>query len=174
MRRAKGEEGVENLAKLVARLSHRVKKKVIVLSSSPGDLLFVYGTLRKNPINGTHPNLARCSTHVGNGQIHGELYDLGTYPGVFLREGCLDRVLGEVYALDSHSALRTWQILDHYEKCAPDDPEPHEYRREKVHVFLDDGNEIDSWVYILTSVPPVAVRVLGGDYLAWHRQKYDS
>ena len=133
------------------------------------DLLFVYGTLRKDPKNDMYRMLARFSTFVGEGQIQGELYDLRTYPGVFLREACVDMVLGEVYALNSHHASRTWEVLDKYEASGPNDPEPHEYRRQKVEVFLNDGSEIDTWAYILTSLAPTAVRVPGGDYVAWRR-----
>jgi gamma-glutamylcyclotransferase (GGCT)/AIG2-like uncharacterized protein YtfP len=145
-------------------------KGVIMSSSTRGDLLFVYGTLRMNSKKETNPMLARDSTYIGDARIRGELYDLGTYPGVFLKERCLDLVLGEVYALNPDRASRTWQILDHYEGCGPDDPEPHEYRRQNVHVFLNDGDEVDASAYLLNSLPPAAVRVPGGDYLT-RRQK---
>ena len=136
-----------------------------------GDLLFVYGTLRKDPKNEMHHVLARYSISVGEGRIRGELYDLGTYPGVVLRDGCVDMMLGEVYGLNSQHASRMWQVLDHYEGCGPDCPEPHEYRRQRVHVFLDDGNEIDAWAYILTSLSPAAVRLPASDYLAWQKER---
>jgi gamma-glutamylcyclotransferase (GGCT)/AIG2-like uncharacterized protein YtfP len=117
--------------------------------------------------------LARDSNYAGHGHIHGELYDLGTYPGVFLREGCSDVVIGEVYALNSERAIRTWRVLDNYEGCGHIYPEPHGYRRQEVHVFLNDGNELDTWAYIFTSLPLVAVRVAGGDYRAYNQQKHD-
>ena len=139
-----------------------------------GDLLFVYGTLRKDLKTEMHQMLASNSTYVGQGRIHGQLYDLGNYPGVFLREGCSDTVLGEVYAVNPEQASRTWEVLDHYEGCGPAHPEPHEYRRQKVHVFLKDGNKVDTWAYILTSLPPAAIRVPGGDYVAWRRQRQDQ
>jgi gamma-glutamylcyclotransferase (GGCT)/AIG2-like uncharacterized protein YtfP len=138
-----------------------------VSSSSTGNLLFVYGTLRKDPKNEMYHTLARFSIYVGEGQIRGELYDLGTYPGVFLQEGSTGDVLGEVYELNAQHAGRTWQVLDSYEGCGPDCPEPHEYRRQRVPVLLNDGNKVEAWAYILTSLPPAAVRVPGGDYLAW-------
>jgi gamma-glutamylcyclotransferase (GGCT)/AIG2-like uncharacterized protein YtfP len=139
-------------------------------SASLDDLLFVYGTLRRDSRKVINPMLARDSTYVGDGRIHGELYDLGTYPGVFLSEGCSDVVIGEVYALTSHRASRTWQELDHYEGCGPDDPEPHEYRRQQIHVFLNDGTEVDASAYILTSLAPAAVRVPDGDYQTRRQQ----
>ncbi len=145
---------------------------MIVSPSSKDDLLFVYGTLRKDPENEMYHLLARYSTYVGEGRIQGELYDLGAYPGVFLMDGCLDTVLGEVYALNSQNASRTWQALDNYEGCGPGHPEPAEYRRQQVHILLDDGNELNAWAYILTNLPHAAARVPGGDYLAWRRDRW--
>jgi gamma-glutamylcyclotransferase (GGCT)/AIG2-like uncharacterized protein YtfP len=133
--------------------------------------LFVYGTLRKDSKNEMHHKLARDSIYVGEGRIRGELYDVGTYPGIVLREGCLDMVVGEVYGLNSQHAARMWQVLDNYEGCGPDCPEPHEYRRQRVRVCLDDGNEVDAWAYILASLSTAAIRVPGGDYLAWQKER---
>ncbi len=139
--------------------------------SSTGEQLFVYGTLRKDPKNEMNHTLARYSVYVGEGRVRGELYDLGTYPGVFLKDGCVDMVHGELYGLTLSDTPRTWQVLDKYEGCAPDCPEPHKFRRQKVHVFLDEGSELDAWAYILKSLPPEAVRVPGGDYIAWQKER---
>ena len=133
-------------------------------SSSIGNLLFVYGTLRRDANRIVHSMLAPHSTYVGEGRIHAELYDLGSYPGASLREPCPDIVVGEVYALDSAHASRTWQVLDKYEGCGPDETEPTPYRRQKVNVFLNDGNQLVAWAYVLTAVPAQAVRIPSGDY----------
>jgi gamma-glutamylcyclotransferase (GGCT)/AIG2-like uncharacterized protein YtfP len=147
-----------------------VKKGALMPLLEMGELLFVYGTLRKDSQKMMNPMLAHDSTYVGDARIQGELYDLGTYPGVFLNEGCADIVMGEVYALNPQHASRTWQVLDHYEGCGPDDDEPHAYRRRKVRAFLNDGNEVDAWAYFLTSLPAKAVRIPNGDYLSCHRK----
>ena len=58
--------------------------------------VFVYGTLRKGQerdINRLEP----APVFIGNGQINGTLYDLGSYPGV--RLGGLNWVQGEVYQI---------------------------------------------------------------------------
>ena len=58
--------------------------------------VFVYGTLRKGQerdINRLEP----APDFIGNGQINGTLYDLGSYPGV--RLGGLKWVQGEVYQI---------------------------------------------------------------------------
>ena len=140
-------------------------------SSSTRELLFVYGTLRKDPKHKMYHALARYSAYVGHGRIRGELYDLGNYPGVFLKDQCGDTVVGEVYRLNAEQASEAWEVLDHYEGCSGDCPEPHEYQRQRVRVLLDDGNEVDAWAYILTSFPQAAVLVPGGDYLAWQKER---
>ena len=58
--------------------------------------VFVYGTLRKGQerdINRLEP----APVFIGNGQINGTLYNLGSYPGV--RLGGLKWVQGEVYQI---------------------------------------------------------------------------
>ena len=58
--------------------------------------VFVYGTLRKGQerdINRLEP----APVFIGNGQINGMLYNLGSYPGV--RLGGQDWVQGEVYQI---------------------------------------------------------------------------
>lgn len=140
-------------------------------SSSTPDLLFVYGTLRKDPNNEINHALLRSSTYVGHGRILGELYDLGKYPGVFVKDQCGETVVGEVYRLDGEQATEAWEGLDRYEGCSPGCPDPHEYQRRRVSIILDDGSEVDAWAYILTCLPPGAVRVPGGDYLAWRKER---
>ena len=141
------------------------------------DLLFVYGTLRPELHHVMSRKLARKSTFLGRGRVNAELYDLGHYPGLILPEriGPTDLphsddqtwVWGEVYALHPESATETWHILDHYEGCHLDDPQPHEYVRQKLPVTLQDGQVVEAWAYIIQSLPPSAVRVLSGDYLKW-------
>jgi gamma-glutamylcyclotransferase (GGCT)/AIG2-like uncharacterized protein YtfP len=146
-------------------------ERLAVSSSSKSDLLFVYGTLRKEARHEMYHVLATHSTYLGEGRIHGELFDLGPYPAVWLREGCVDVVLGEVYELNSQGAGWTWRVLDSYEKCGPGDAMPHEYRRQRVHVFLSDGKELEVWAYVLNRLPVTATRIPSGDYLAWLRKE---
>lgn len=58
--------------------------------------VFVYGTLRRGePRDINH--LQPVPVFIGDGQISGTLYDLGSYPGV--RLGGEHRVQGEVYRI---------------------------------------------------------------------------
>lgn len=135
------------------------------------DLLFVYGTLRTGFQHPMSEVLASFSAAEGNGQISGDLYDLGEYPGVVLSSNCRNRVVGELRALDPDQAQAAWQVLDEYEECTPAFPEPHQYERRMVRVILADGIETEAWAYILRTLKPGAVRIPSGDYLAWCQQR---
>jgi gamma-glutamylcyclotransferase (GGCT)/AIG2-like uncharacterized protein YtfP len=115
--------------------------------------------------------LARYSSYLGEGTVDAELYDLGDYPGIAISPHCDSRTLGEVYTLNSNQAHEIWAVLDGYEGCGANDPEPHEYRRERIQVTLSDGRKLAAWAYVVQRVPETAIRVLGGDYLTWRRQR---
>ena len=58
--------------------------------------VFVYGTLRKGEVRDIN-RLLPAPAFIGNSQINGTLYHLGSYPGV--RLGGLNWVQGEVYQI---------------------------------------------------------------------------
>jgi gamma-glutamylcyclotransferase (GGCT)/AIG2-like uncharacterized protein YtfP len=126
--------------------------------------LFVYGTLRSPSNHQMQRYLAQYTTLVGEGTIRGELYDLGNYPGVWIPEGGMDRVMGEVHELNEATATEVWQSLDVYEMCGAADPEPHLYRRETVVVSLADGSTTEGVVYVLNVLPMHARKIPSGDY----------
>jgi len=128
--------------------------------------IFVYGTLMKKANHPMYGVLARNASFIGAGTIAGELYDLGSYPGVFIREGCIDRVIGEVYELNAETAAEAWRTLDAYEMCGPTDPEPHLYQKQSILVSLHDVTETAAAIYVLRTVPLHAVLIPGGDYLS--------
>lgn len=97
--------------------------------------LFVYGTLR--PSYGLLPcNLRRlrpphvldtCGRCMGTAMVRGyELWDVGDYPGVVLKEGRV--VVGDLY--DVSGVGEEMAILDEYEGIAERMKQPHEYKRE--------------------------------------------
>jgi len=78
----------------------------------------------------------------GRGQVPwirpcaGRLLNLGEYPGLVPTTRPGSCVHGEVYAL---AAATTLARLDEYERCAPSDPEPHEFERVKMEALLQSG-----------------------------------
>jgi len=127
--------------------------------------LFVYGTLRRDPSHRMFHLLARHGRYVGDATVAGRLFDLGSYPGMFLADQ--GRVVGELYDIDQASWDEVIERLDEYEGCSSNDPQPHEYRREVVDSQLTNGTRLPAWAYVLAAPPPQASEIRSGDYLAW-------
>ena len=99
--------------------------------------VFVYGTLRE----GQERDITRLKPApvlIGNGQINGTLYNLGSYPGV--RLGGLKWVQGEVYQI----TLELERQLDEIEEVWPQ--QTGEYARCEVLVQCA-GQEVNCLVY---------------------------
>ena len=104
------------------------------------ECIFVYRTLRKDSKNRMYHILARNADFVGEGTFIVKLYNIGDYPGAVPSSDPDEVVKGEVYALrNPNSVLR---VLDEYEGCGPGDPSPTEFRREKVNISLENGENI--------------------------------
>lgn len=125
--------------------------------------LFVYGTLLSNPDHPVSRLLRRHARRLGTASISGRLYDFGAFPGAVPSGRRAERIYGEVYAL-RNPAQRIWHALDRYEGCAPEDPEPHLFRRQLVEARLDMAHTVKAWVYFYNR-PTGALRpVPGGRY----------
>jgi gamma-glutamylcyclotransferase (GGCT)/AIG2-like uncharacterized protein YtfP len=107
-----------------------------------GDLLLVYGTLRK----GQSADLSRNSRaeFIGVDQINGLLYELGWFPGVKTVESITfdpdkPTVTGDVFKLHSDDLV---EALDSYEGY------PNLYSR--VQTTSRDGRTV--WVYVFNGI----------------------
>ena len=132
------------------------------------NLLFVYGTLRKDILNSRFHVLAQeaCTVRlVGRGRVAGRLFRLDGYPGL-APSGDPDRwVRGELYALEPPEELAgTLRRLDAYEGCGPNDPEPHEYERVVLDVILESGGNQSAWVYVYKGTTANRQEIRSGDY----------
>jgi gamma-glutamylcyclotransferase (GGCT)/AIG2-like uncharacterized protein YtfP len=110
------------------------------------DYIFVYGTLRRDANSEMHHVLVQYAEFVSDATYRGKLYQIDYYPGAVPSDNPDDVVQGEVYLL--HQADIVLSLLDRYEECGPDFPEPNEYNRRKQSVLLKDGRTITAWVYI--------------------------
>jgi gamma-glutamylcyclotransferase (GGCT)/AIG2-like uncharacterized protein YtfP len=106
--------------------------------------LFVYGTLRWSSEKPMAQALRQDSRLVGPGTATGRLYSIADYPG-FVPDPKGHPVHGDLVALNRPE--RMLDILDAYEECTPDFPEPHEYRREIIRVDTPDG-PLEAWTYV--------------------------
>lgn len=111
--------------------------------------LFVYGTLKQNQLRGSmwpHPPVS-----IETAVTRGELYDLGSYPGMAMGS---DWVLGELWTLQPHHIQATLQTLDSIEGYDPKtDSGP--YLRRTIELRLaTDGLATDrrtAYTYIVAS-----------------------
>jgi len=124
--------------------------------------VFVYGTLRKDALDGVTSPLTREWRFEGYGTIPGDLYDFGAYPGAVRSDVPDARVRGELYQLPD--LLESLDLLDDYEGCGRQDDPPFEFERETVQVSLDEGGTRMAWVYWYRPEPR-GRRLVSGDYL---------
>jgi gamma-glutamylcyclotransferase (GGCT)/AIG2-like uncharacterized protein YtfP len=120
--------------------------------------LFVYGLLMRGCELHYH---MESTVFVGEGRTSGSLWSLGRYPGLTAGPGT---VRGEVYRADDMPAAL--DILDDVEEYAADDPAASLYVRAVRPVRLDDGREVDAWVYLYNRPTAGATRIASGDWRA--------
>lgn len=89
--------------------------------------------------------LQRNSTYIGQGYFHGILYDLGAYPAAIPSKNTEDKVYGELYQL-KENWIPVLNAMDEYEGVGVQFPQPNQYYRENVNIYLDE-QEIIAWVY---------------------------
>ncbi len=128
------------------------------------NLLFVYGTLRGGAAHPMHRVLARHARLEGPARLRGRLYDLGSYPAAVADPAAGGEVIGEVWRMLAPERLLP--LLDRYEGCTPEDPEPHEYRREPCTVTVAGQGGREAWVYVYNRPSGGLPLIPGGDYLA--------
>jgi gamma-glutamylcyclotransferase (GGCT)/AIG2-like uncharacterized protein YtfP len=141
--------------------------------SSPNPVLaepirvFVYGTLRRGYPHRMATYLESRAEWLGEVVVLGELYSLGSYPG--LVSPGETRVLGDLYALPAASSAETLRALDAYEGCSDADPRPHQYRKEEVVVLMSGGESLTAWTYLLNRPEDAIERIASGDFVTWQR-----
>jgi gamma-glutamylcyclotransferase (GGCT)/AIG2-like uncharacterized protein YtfP len=99
--------------------------------------VFVYGTLRKGQAHDIN-RLQPAALFIGNSQINGTLYNLGSYPGV--RLGGAQWVHGEVYQISPELERQ----LDEIEEVWPQ--QTGEYERREVGLSCA-GRELVCLIY---------------------------
>ena len=121
------------------------------MSSRP--YLFVYGTLKSSFQNRYARRLRREARLLGRAHMPGRLYRIRWYPGMRPSRNPEALVIGELYKL--RQASKTLKALDEYEE---------QYRRELHRAKLENGYEIQAWVYIYLQRRPEDCRVASGEW----------
>jgi gamma-glutamylcyclotransferase (GGCT)/AIG2-like uncharacterized protein YtfP len=126
------------------------------------DLLFVYGTLRRQTATDINAFLAQYSDFISAGHIHGRLFEVEGYPGAVASDQEDDKVFGELYRITAPEIL--WPKLDDYEECSARFPQPHEYLREKIEVSLPSGERVTARAYLYHRDTSKLTQIATGDY----------
>jgi gamma-glutamylcyclotransferase (GGCT)/AIG2-like uncharacterized protein YtfP len=125
------------------------------------DLLFVYGTLRRDGSNDI-ARIAPAARFAGAARVRGRLYDLGAYPALLL-DADAGWVSGEVYCV----CASDWPALDALEEPVTPNRPTGEYFKVCGEVEGDDGVLRRAWIYVAN---PAMLRldreVAGGDWIA--------
>lgn len=122
-----------------------------------GDLVFVYGTLRRDQ---AMDMTLLGGEWVANDAIHGKLYTCGGYPALKLDPDTRDIVIGELFRIrDRKTPMR----LDRYEGY------PHLYDRVRVQTLT----KRDVWVYVHNSEFDENRRIPSGDWIVHQKRERD-
>lgn len=126
------------------------------------DLIFVYGTLRRNIASGAHHSLLRNAIYLGRAHLQAKLFGVNVYPAITLTTENFT-VIGEVYELLDQQQLL---LLDEYEECPQPWHAQQEYRREIVSVVMQEDNSIvnNVWAYIYNRSTHNLQQILTGDF----------
>ena len=122
-----------------------------------GDLVFVYGTLRRGGSNAFRMDGAEF---VGPATVAGNLYRISWYPGLVLDDD--GRVTGEIYRVGAEQL----RALDEFEGLAAGEIEGSEYRRVRVEANAGDHEVMEVWVYEWKGAFNEDERIQSGDWLA--------
>lgn len=126
-----------------------------------GDLLFVYGTLRRDCSSGAHANYLAGAQFIDRANINGKLFRVSYYPALVLDENA-GPVTGELYRLTSPEQLAR---LDGYEECTYPAQPGQEYQRLAVQVKTNAGAYLTAWVYAYQHPCDNLELIASGDFL---------
>jgi gamma-glutamylcyclotransferase (GGCT)/AIG2-like uncharacterized protein YtfP len=124
------------------------------------DLLFVYGTLRRESSHPLARLLAENAEWLGFAYFSGRLFDLDAYPGAVPSGDPAHRVRGDLYRLNDPAAMLP--LLDRYEEFGEEFPEPNEFIR-SLQAVRFQGCALKAWIY-LYNLPTDNLSVLRHDY----------
>jgi gamma-glutamylaminecyclotransferase len=119
-------------------------------------LVFVYGTLLRGLSNHALLSQARFLGTATTKESYALYVDY--YPKV-IRNEAVSTIAGELYLVDGPTLARLDDLEDH----------PFMYRREQVPVIMDDGEEVQAWLYFYPQ--PGGYLLEGGDLLGWLQEQ---
>jgi gamma-glutamylcyclotransferase (GGCT)/AIG2-like uncharacterized protein YtfP len=129
-------------------------------SLARGQLLFVYGTLRRGFSHPLAQRLAQTAEYMGEASVQSQLYWVTEdYPGMVPSKEEAHSVVGDLYSLSDPSLL---EVLDQYEGAA--------YERRRLPVNSGMGPAA-AWVYVYQGAITPELKIEGGDFLLAARKR---
>lgn len=123
------------------------------------DLLFVYGSLRRDSGHAMSRWLAERADWLGSARVDGVLCRISWYPGLVCGDGI---VHGDLYRL--HDPAAAWPGLDAFEDIHGNAND--EYQRRLTPVTSTDGKIHQAWVYWYCREACQENRIDSGDWLS--------
>ena len=122
-----------------------------------GELVFVYGTLRRGGSNAFRMDGAEF---VAAAEVPGRLYQISWYPGLVL-DGGKETVTGDLYRVGAEQI----KALDDFEGISANEVEGAEYRRVKATVLIERTEAVSAWVYEWKGPVDEEKRIPSGDWV---------
>ncbi|WP_423792692.1 gamma-glutamylcyclotransferase family protein [Methanocaldococcus indicus] len=120
-------------------------------------LIFVYGTLRSECWN--NKKYLKNSKFVGKGKTKEKYAMYADLIPYVVEDEKISHIVGEVYDVDEETLRRIDMLEGH----------PTFYKRKKVKIVLDNGEEVEAWLYFYPE--PYGVLVKSGDYIEYLRDR---
>lgn len=124
-------------------------------------LLFVYGTLRRDCNSSAHQTYLADANFVASAKLQAKLFRISYYPALVLTHEDL-WVQGEVYHLPGDAELRA---LDTYEECNVPPVSDQEYVRVLTDVILSSGKQVSAWTYVYNRPTEALELIVSGNFL---------
>lgn len=131
------------------------------------ELLFFYGTLLTPFHRAAQLHIDQHLVFRGRATMRAALFDLGLYPGAVPDADHIVR--GELFEMTNQE--RVLSRLDELEGYRPGDASTSLYTRELTPVTLEDGSQVQAWVYFYNAPVGRAPRIASGDYLDYLKMR---
>lgn len=133
------------------------------------EILFTYGTLRKDADNPMQRFLINRAVWIGKGLFQGKLYFTDGHPAVVSSHSQNDSVVGDLFDIGNSPDLLP--KLDRYEGYKSNSLEESLYIRKQRRVYLKENNqEIKAWIYLFNKPVNASEEISSGDYLQFARK----
>lgn len=133
------------------------------------EILFTYGTLRKEADNPIQRFLIDRAVWIGKGFFQGKLYFTNGHPAAVPSDSQTNSVTGDLFDIENSPELL--QTLDRYEGYDPANPEGSLYIRAKKTIWLKESDKnVEAWIYLFNKPVDASEEISSGDYLRFVRR----